>query len=110
MEDLDAEIESLMAKIEAKEEMKNRREQSLCNQFEEEEDKTEDNDLEDGRQHYSQIPISERENDDETDNIDREDYEVEDDKEENGDGIWSQKVLIGGVDFSLGPGENVTAD
>ena len=79
-------------------------------EFEDAEEQSEDNEFEDGRQHYSQIPISERENDDETDNIDREDYEVEDDKEENGDGIWSQKVLIGGVDFSLGPGENVTAD
>ena len=80
-------------------------------EFEDAEEQSEDNEFEDGRQHYySQIPISERENDDETDNIYRENYEVEDDKEENGDGIWSQKVLIGGVDFSLGPGENVTAD
>ena len=110
MEDLDAEIESLRAKIEAKEAMKNREKQSLSNQFEEAEEQSEANEFEDRRQHYSLIPISERENDDETDNIDRENYEVEDDKEENGDGIWSQKVLIGGVDFSLGPGENVTAD
>ena len=109
MEDLDAEIESLMAKIEAKEEMKNRREQSLSNQFEEAEDQTEDNDFEDGRQ---QIPNSGRVNDDEIRNIDRENYEVEADKdiEANDTGPWSQQVLIGGVDYSLGPGENVTAD
>ena len=109
MEDLDAEIESLMAKIEAKEEMKNRREQSLSNQFEEAEDQTEDNDFEDGRQ---QIPNSGRVNDDEIRNIDRENYEDEADKdiEANDTGPWSQQVLIGGVDYSLGPGENVTAD
>ena len=79
-------------------------------EFEDAEEQSEDNEFEDGRQHYPQIPISERENDDETDNNDREKYEVEADKEESGDGIWSQKVLIGGVDFSLGPGENVTAN
>ena len=112
MEDLDAEIESLMAKIEAKEEMKNRREQSLSNRFEEAEDQTEDNEFEDGRQHCSQIPNSGRVNDDEIRNIDRENYEVEADKdiEANDTRMWSQQVLIGGVDFSLGPGENVTAD
>jgi len=114
MEDLDAEIESLMAKIEAKEAMKNHGEQTLSNQFGEAEDQSEaeDNEFEDGRQNYSQIPISERENDDEIRNIDRENYEVEADKdiEANDTRMWSQQVLIGGVDFSLGPGENVTAD
>ena len=82
MEDLDAEIESLRAKIEAKEVMKNREKQSLSNQFEEAEEQSEANEFEDGRQHYLQIPSSERENDDETDNIDRENDEVETDKEE----------------------------
>ena len=51
-------------------------------EFEDAEEQSEDNEFEDGRQHYSQIPISERENDDETDNIDRENDEVETDKEE----------------------------